>query len=125
MHNLNCKSRNIIYLGHCILCKNNQYIGKSEPPAHIRFNGHRHDVHSTKGCPFDKHFAKPGHEFDLHARFVLIEQINDKGLSKPEIRNLLENREDFWMERLKTIQPHGQNDHLNSSLRQTIHTICE
>ena len=95
LHNLNCKSRNVIYLGHCILCDKNQYIGKSEPPAHLRINTHRHDVSSDNGCPFDKHFAKPGHNFDLHARFVLIEQVNDTGLSKLETRKLLEDREDF------------------------------
>ena len=125
LHNLNCKSRNTIYLGHCILCEKNQYIGKSEPPAHLRFNTHRHDVNGDNGCSFDKHFALPGHNFDKHARFTLIEQINSSGLSKLETRQLLENREDYWMKRLKTIHPQGQNDHLKLSLRQKIHTICE
>ena len=123
-HDLNCKSRNCIYLGHCILCEKSQYVGKSEPPANLRINTHRRDVHSTTGCSFDKHFALPGHNFNSHARFVLIEQINDKSLSKAEIRRLLEDREDYWMLRLKTIQPDGKNDHLNANLRNKIHDIC-
>ena len=124
LHDLNCKSRNCIYLGYCILCKKSQYVGKSEPPANLRINTHRHDVTSTTGCPFDKHFALPGHDFNAHARFVLIEQINDKSLSKADTRRLLEDREDYWMLRLKTLQPDGQNDHLNAALRNRIHDIC-
>ena len=37
-HKLNCKSKNIIYLGYCLKCARHQYVGKSEPPAHLRFN---------------------------------------------------------------------------------------
>ena len=124
LHNLNCKSKNCIYLGHCVLCKGSQYVGKSEPPANLRINTHRHDVTSSNGCPFDKHFALPGHDFNKHARFTLIEQINDRNMSKSETRRLLEDREDYWMTRLRTLQPEGMNDHLNAALRQTIHAIC-
>ena len=79
---------------------------------------------SQNGCPFDKHFQLPGHDFTLHARFVLIEQVTNKGLTKAETRRLLEDREDYWMTRLKTLHPNGMNDHLNLSLRQKIHAIC-
>ena len=99
-------------------------MGKSEPPAHLRINTHRHDVTSGNGCPFDKHFALPGHDLNKHASFILIEQVNNKGMSKPETRRLLEDREDFWMTRLKTLQPNRMNDHLNAALRQKIHVIC-
>ena len=78
----------------------------------------------SNGCPFDKHFALPGHDFNKHARFTLIEQINDRNMSKSEARRLLEDREDYWMTRLRTLQPEGMNDHLNAALRQTIHAIC-
>ena len=40
LHNLNCKSRFIIYLGNCTLCKKTQYVGKSEFPWNIRLNNH-------------------------------------------------------------------------------------
>ena len=124
-HNLNCRSKNVIYLGYCLKCPYNQYVGKSEPPAHKRFNGHRSDVDSTKGNNFDKHFRLPGHNFDHDARFILIEQIrNDQALSKEEIREILEDREDFWMLKLRTLAPDGHNDHLNSTMRARIHNIC-
>ena len=123
-HSLNCRSRNVIYLGYCLKCPFNQYVGKSEPPAHKRFNTHRSDVDSTKGNTFDKHFRLPGHNFDHDTRFVLLEQIrNEKALSKEEIRNILEDREDFWMVKLRTLAPDGHNDRLNSTMRSRIHNI--
>ena len=126
LHNLNCRSKNSIYLGHCALCVKSQYVGKCEPPANTRINTHRHDVNSPNGGPFDKHFLLPGHSFNDHARFTLIEQVNaPRGMSKQGIRRLLEDREDYWITRLKTLQPHGFNDHLNSTLRQNIHNICQ
>ena len=125
LHNLNCRSRNCIYLAHCSLCPKSQYVGKCEPPANSRINTHRYDVHGPNGGKFDKHFLSQGHNFNDHARFTLIEQVNaPRGMSKSEIRQLLEGREDYWMSRIKTLQPNGFNDHLNSTLRQTIHEIC-
>ena len=123
LHSLNCRSQNIIYLGHCILCPRTQYVGKSEPPAHLRINTHRHDVHDPKGGAFDHHFALPGHNFNEHARFTLIEQVKNPG-NKAENRRLLESREDYWMSRLRTVTPQGMNDRLNSNTSQKIQDIC-
>lgn len=124
LHSLNCYSKNVIYLGHCVLCpKETQYVGKSEPPAHLRINTHRHDVHDPKGGAFDHHFALPGHDFNQHARFTLIEQVKTVR-SKAENRKLLESREDYWMSRLQTVAPLGKNDRLNSATSQKIQDIC-
>ena len=122
-HDLNCRSKNTIYLGHCVLCRGNQYVGKSEPPANLRINTHRRDVHSPTGCAFDTHFLLPGHNFNDHARFTLIEQLK-VSKSTQENRRLLEQREDYWMLRLKTLAPYGMNDHLNSTANQRIQDIC-
>ena len=118
------QEQNVIYLGLCILCQKSQYVGKSEPPANVRIVTHRHDVTSPNGCPFDKHFALPRHDFNQHARFTLIEQINDKGLTKAETRELLEDRGDYWMLRLQTLNPNGMNNHINTNLRHQIQVIC-
>ena len=123
-HLLNCKSTNCIYLGYCLKCPKHQYVGKSEPPAHLRFNTHRHDVNSPTGLAFDRHFDQPGHNFDHDARFILIEQVTNRALSKEETRKLLEQREDFWMQRLQTLTPKGLNDRLNSPAKAKIHAIC-
>ena len=125
LHSLNCRSRNVIYLGHCILCPRTQYVGKSEPPANLRINTHRHDVKDPSGGAFDHHFALPGHDFNQHARFTLIEQVrNHTTNTKAENRRLLEAREDYWMSRLRTITPLGMNDRLNSTTKQRMLEIC-
>ena len=125
LHSLNCKSKNIIYLGHCALCRNTQYVGKSEPPAHLRINTHRQGVKDPNGGAFDQHFNLPGHNFNDHAKFTIIEQIrNHHENSKAENRRQLEAREDFWMLRLKTLKPSGLNDSLNSGTRQRLLNIC-
>ena len=42
-HNLNCKSKYVIYLLECTKCKI-QYFGKAETEFNIRLNNHRKDV---------------------------------------------------------------------------------
>ena len=42
-HNLNCKSKYVIYLLECTKCKI-QYVGKAETEFNIRLNNHRNDV---------------------------------------------------------------------------------
>ena len=124
-HNLNCRSRNVIYLAYCNLCTKSQYIGKSEPPVHLRINTHRRDVKGPNGGRFDKHFNEPGHEYNKNARYIIIEQVyRQNKMKKMDIRKLLEDREDFWMQQLETIVPKGMNDHLNSNIKNQIRVIC-
>ena len=73
-HKLNCKSKNVIYLGYCLKCAHNQYVGKSEPPAHLRFNTHRHDVTSETGLAFDRHFS------------ILMEDVKEMWAERPRTR---------------------------------------
>ena len=124
-HSLNCRSPYCLYLGYCLKCPRHQYVGKSEPPAHMRFNTHRYDVNQPTGLSFDKHFSTPGHSFDHDARFILLEQIkNHRSLPKEEIRSIMEQREDYWVRRLKTLSPQGLNDKLNSATTSQLHAIC-
>ena len=124
-HSLNCRSKNVIYLGFCNKCPGTQYVGKSEPPVNLRINTHRHDVKSPNGGAFDKHFNQPGHDYNKNARFILIEQIrNQNTMKKMNIRKLLEEREDYWMSKLQTVTPKGLNDHLNSQFNNQIREIC-
>ena len=123
-HFLNCHSRNVTYLGYCILCPRKQYIGKTEPPVHLRINNHRYAVKDPKGIAFDKHFDTPGHNFNEHARFILIEQLRTTNTNKETTTQLLEQREDFWMQELKTIVPYGLNIQLNSAVSNQIRVIC-
>ena len=114
----------MVYLGYCNICPNSQYVGKSEPPVHLRINTHRYDVTSPNGGPFDKHFNQPGHSYNENARYILIEQIRSKETTKTAARQLLEDREDHWMKKLKTLVPDGLNDHVNSNVSNQIRLIC-
>ena len=54
-HNLNCKSKYVIYLLECTKCKI-QYVGKAETEFNIRLNNHRKDVWKPDAIPASRHF---------------------------------------------------------------------
>ena len=112
-HRVNCRSRFIIYLLECILCAI-QYVGKSEWPMNIRVNKHRNDVLRKEAIPVCKHFNQRNHAFTDHARFTIIEQLEDQRKNLPTLRKILEERENFWIKRLHRLTPNGFNQSLNS-----------
>ena len=71
------------------------YAGKSEYSLNLKMNTDRNDVWRTDGPPWDRHFQMPGHNFNVHAKFAIIEEVYDKSLTKLKIRSLLEHGEDF------------------------------
>ena len=111
-HRVNCRSKFVIYLLECILCKI-QYVGKSEWPLNIRINKHRNDVPREDAIQACRHYREHNHVFKDHARFTIIEQLNDQGKSLSTKRRTLEDREDFWIKRLNTLIPKGFNMCLN------------
>ena len=97
----------------CSLCKKSQYIGKSEYSLKLRMNTHRNDVWKRDGPPSDKRLQMPGHKFNVHPKFTIIEEVYYKLLSKLKICSVLEYREDFWILKLQTLSPQGVNIPLN------------
>ena len=97
----------------CVLCKGNQYVRKAEWPMNQRINSHRNDVWRLNGPPCDKHFQKENHDFTTHAKFTIIEKLENPPEDKTKLRSILEHKEDTWMLRLKTIKPYGLNIGLN------------
>ena len=93
----------------CALC-NVQYVGKAETAFNIRLNTHKKDVNNPKPFPADLHFRKPGHSFNLHAKFTLIEQLSNIHTTDKDILKFqLKCREDFWIKKLETLTPKGLN----------------
>ena len=74
-HNVDCKSMTVIYFMECDLCTGKQYVGKCESSLNIRINTHRSDVRPSNGPPCDKHFQLNGRDFNKHARFKIIERV--------------------------------------------------
>ena len=112
-YKVSCKSNYVICLIECSLCKKSQYVGKSEWSLNVRMNTHRNDVWRTDGAPCDKHFQIPGHNFNVHAMFTIIEEVYNMSLWKLKIRRLLEHGEDFWILKLHTLSLQGLNISLN------------
>ena len=112
LHKVNCKSSFVIYLLECQKCKI-QYVGKAETEFHLRLNNHRKDVHKADSIPASRHFAKADHNFNKDAKFTIIEEIRSKTLSKEAKKELLKQRENFWILKLETLTPKGLNHELN------------
>ena len=113
-HHVNCKSKNAIYLVECQKCNDKPYVGKVEGQGmNKRLNKHRNDAKSHNSIPVDRHFLEPGHNFERHFKFTVIEVIDKPNFSKDRTRDLLLHREDFWIKKLNTMQPYGFNENLN------------
>ena len=70
-------------------------------------NTHRNDAWRTDGPLCDKNFQISGHNFNVHAKFFIIQQVYNKSLSKLKTRSVLDHREDFWILKLQTLSPQG------------------
>ena len=44
---------------------------------------------------------------------IVIEEISNQNMTRDQIRRILLKREDFWITKLQTLEPHGFNDKLN------------
>ena len=75
-HNLNCKSKYVIYLLECTKCKI-QYVGKAETEFNIWF---------PDAIPASRHFSGKNHNFNTHAKFILIEQIRHVDIDTEKIK---------------------------------------
>ena len=105
--NLNCASKNVVYLFTCKTC-HKQYTGSTEE-FRSRFNNYR-CLHrdflmnkKVKQESFHAHFVEGLHqgENDWEVRFL------DQGISVGDVRQ----RECYWQHKLNTFQPNGLNEH--------------
>ena len=65
----------------CVLC-NKQYISKSETTFNLRLSNQQKDVIKQSSLQADQHFQLPGNNFNKHAKFTLIEKLNDTNMDK-------------------------------------------
>ena len=103
-----------MYFLECELCKI-QYVGKAETAFNRTLNNHRKGVKDPKSIPVCKQFNQAGLNFNLHAKFIIIEQLPDiKKTSSEILKERLKTRVTFWIKKLKTLTSSGLNQHLNS-----------
>ena len=101
-HNMTCETTNLVYLLFCHKCNHTQYVGETKNTLKQRFYLHRSNIKTNTGTPVALHFNQPNHSLsDL--RCIPIEK---------QFSNIHENRlrrERFWINKLKTVLPHGLN----------------
>ena len=68
------------FLTDCCLCTNYQYIDKSEYSINLRINIYRNEVWRADILSCEKYFQNPGHKFNEHAEFMIIEKANSASL---------------------------------------------
>ena len=112
-HSLNFKSKYVIYLLECSICKI-QYVVKSQTPFHIRLNNHRKYIKDQGAVPACKDSNSPNHNFNAHGKLTIIEQLRKITSSSTDaLKERLKQRENFWIKKLKTLTPEGLNQELN------------
>ena len=62
---------------------------------------------------FNQHFKLPNRNFNQHARFTLIEQLDNMKIDKDLATLRSKKRENFCIETLKNLHPYGLSAELN------------
>ena len=96
----------------CILCKI-QYVRKVETAFNIRLNNHRKDTKKSDSILACKHLQQQGHNFNKHAKFILIDKLINLHGSKETVREVVVIRENLWIQKMKTLVPFELNQELN------------
>ena len=60
--------------------------GKAETEFNISLNNHRKDVWKPDAIPASRHFSGKNHNFNTHAKFILIEQIRHVHIGREKLR---------------------------------------
>ena len=95
------------------------YVGKDETDFNLRLNNHRKHVYKADAIPTSRHFAMKGDIFNRDVSFIIIEHTRKSTLVRETNKNLLKQRENFWILKLEALKPKGLNQELNKWRGQT------
>ena len=96
----------------CILCKM-RYVAKAETAFNLRLNNNRKDTQKPNSILACKYFQEKGHNFNKHAKFIIIDKVINLHGSKKALREMLVIRENVWIQKLKTLVPFRLNQELS------------
>ena len=105
--NLNCNSKNIVYLAECKTC-GMQYVGSTSTKFRARFNNYKSAHrkyslgHSVPQASFHAHFVEEEHQGMHDWQFTLIDQAGNV--------DSVRRKESFWQHTLNTFHPNGLNE---------------
>ena len=94
------------------ICKM-QDVGKAETEFNLILNNHRQDTKKPNSILACKHFQEKGHNFNKHAKFIIIDKLVNLHGSKEALREMLVTRENFWIQKQKTLVAFGLNPELS------------
>ena len=85
----------------------------AETASNLRLNNHRKDTKKPNSILACKHFQEQEHNFNVHAKFIIIDKPVNLHCSKEALREMVVIRENFWIQKLKTLVPFGHNQELS------------
>ena len=90
-----------------------QYVGKAEAAFNVRINNHRNNAKKPTSILAPKHFQEQGYNFNIHAKFIIINKLVNLHGSKEALQEMLVVTENFWIQKLKTLVSFGVNQKLS------------
>ena len=72
-------------------------VGKAETAFNSRLNNHRKDIKNPNAILACRHFQQQGHNFNSHAKSIIIDKLVNTFSSKDILRERLIQRENFWI----------------------------
>ena len=93
-HSITCRNTCVINLLECALCEL-QFVGKCKTTFNTHLNKRRKDRKRTNKIPASKNFNCNGYSFQLHAKFILAEKLNELNVAKEKLQKWLKTREHF------------------------------
>ena len=85
----------------------------------LTLKNHRKDTKTPNAIHACRHFQQQGHNFNSHAKFIILDKIVNTASSKDILREHLIQRENLWIQKLKTIVPYGLNQELSKQKMKT------
>ena len=111
---IDCESRNLIYLITCKYCKH-QYVGETKQTLHMRIYQHAYSVRKQLNTPVARHFNNPTCKWD-EASVECIEALKGDPDDNHFVAEKRLNRELYWIVELSTLSPYGINVKLGRSI---------
>ncbi len=97
-----CKTRNVVYMLYCKICKKPVYVGETGRTLAERITEHMREIRLRKGKPVAEHFNGNGHSMEQLEVYIL-ERICDNA----KYVRMIKERD--WINRLHTEIPSGLN----------------
>ena len=105
---INCHSRNVIYLVNCMKCPK-QGVGKTETFQARISNYISHIIQQKQTCWIVKHFLyAEGHSVE-DFRIMGILRLEKPPKSPKDLKKMLKEFEGYWQIKLQTLEPYGMN----------------